>query len=452
LLDVRRVDTWRVAVIKLTAKERDEARYMPLDGEAASDVAKAIVGALAGGLAHQTGRAPGKPFERAVAAVLCDFLQAEAMVAGRWSYRPMGANTFSHQRVGYRAFRRAVETMEPLMLTVAGGQQQWDRIMGTGPRVPMWKRATRLRPTEWLLRYMRELGVTPENWEEHFTLIVPEGFTVHHPLVLRRRTLRVRNERYRGYGMPLDLNDPKTRLQFDRIDRLNREFASVETSPVPFRGFQRMFNNGDVPGFDWDKGGRIYAVGGGYQTMKKIRRPELLLNGEETMEIDVKASHPTILAKLRGHPIAPSVDPYVVEDLPRDVVKAFWTMTLGHGGFHRAWPSKVLERLEPVHGRPLRKRYPLREVQAKVVTAFPFLESWGKDKLSALDLQFIESEAMLLTMERLAYGAGVFALSLHDGLIVQAKEAKVAEDTFREAYQEVVGVVPTLERREQAME
>lgn len=431
---------------KLTAKERDDARYMPLDGEVTSDVAKSIVGALAGGLAHQTDRAPGKPFEKAVAAILCDFLQAEAMATDRWSYRPMGANTFSHQRVGYRAFRRAVETMENnLMVTVAGGQQQWDRVMGTGPRVPMWKRATRLRPTEWLLRYMRELEVTPENWEEHFSLIVPEGFTVHHPLVLRRRTFRVRNERYRGYGIPLDLDGPGARVQFDRMDRLNREFASVETSPVPFRGYQRMFNNGDVPGFDWDKGGRIYAVGGGYQTMKKVRRPELLLNGEETVEIDVKASHPTILAKLCGRPFGPSVDPYIVEDLPRDVVKAFWTMTLGHGGFHRAWPSKVLERLEPVHGRPLRKRFPLKEVQAKVVAAFPFLASLGKDRLSALDLQFIESEAMLLTLERLAYGVGVYALPLHDGLIVQAKAAKVAADTFSEAYREVVGVVPTLE-------
>jgi hypothetical protein len=292
---------------------------------------------------------------------------------------------------------------------------------------------------------MADLGVTPENWEEHFNLIVPEGFTVHHPLVLRRRTYRVRNERYRGFRMPLDLNDPRTRLQFDRIDRLNREFASVETSPVAFRGYQRMFNNGDVPGFDWDKGGRIYAVGGGYQTMKKVRRPELLLNGEATVEIDVKASHPTILAKLCGQPLGAAGDPYAVETIPRDVVKAFWTMTLGHGGFHRAWPSKVLERLEPLYGKPLRKQFPLKEVQTKVVAAFPFLDSWGKGSPSALDLQFIESEAMLLTLERLAYGAGVYALSLHDGLIVQAEAAKVAEDTFSEAYQEVVGVVPTLE-------
>ncbi|MEQ7873120.1 hypothetical protein ABDK56_03820 [Sphingomonas sp. ASV193] len=433
----------------LTTRERDEARYMLLDGVAYSAEANGTVASLARGLAHlKVSRAPGKPFEKALGAILCDFLQAEAMAPGRWSYRSLMANTFSGHDVGYRTFKRAVDGMKAhRMIEVALGHQQWGQAFGEGPRVPMWRRATRFRPTAWLKRYLGEAGITPDNWEDHFQIVVPEGFSVARPLVLRRKTMRVKSERFRGFGMALDPNDPKTKAQFDRVDRLNHWFASVGTSPVSFRGFQRTFNNGDQPGFDWNMGGRLYAVGGSYQTMKRALRPTLTIDGEETAEIDVKASHPTILAALRGTPLGDAVDPYLVDGIPRDVAKACWTMTLGHQGLHRAWPNKVLEKLEPVYGKPLRHKFPVKVVQAKVVEAFPFLEGWGEDELSSLHLQFVESEAILLTVERLAYNLGVVGLPLHDSIIVKAKDAKVAEEVLREAYREVVGVVPTLERK-----
>jgi hypothetical protein len=290
--------------------------------------------------------------------------------------------------------------------------------------------------------------MTSSNWEQHFKLIVPEGFRVANPLVLRRRTVRVRNERFQGFGMVLDLSDPRTKEQFDRMDRLNRWFASVTTLPVPFLGFRRIFNNGDTPEFDWDLGGRIYAIGGGYQTMKKETRPILTINGERTAEIDVTASHLTILARLRRIEAKPGRDPYDVEDIPRDIVKAVVTMTLGHSGFHRAWPRKVLERLEPTYGHPLRSRFPLSMVLERVLVAIPALRGWGKDELTALRLQFIESEAILLTVERLAYEHGVVCLPLHDSLLVPVSSVKVAEATLEGTYREVVGVSPMLAWRE----
>ena len=434
----------------MNTRERDAARFMSLNGVAVSTEALSLVDSLSVGIAGRKGpRAAGKKLERAIGAALCDFLQAEVMSPGRWSFRARGAGDFSGERVGYKAFVRAIDEMiHHRMAETARGHQQWTTSgFGPGPRVRHWAKAARVRPTDWLLRLMAESGITPANWADHFHLIVSERLTVKHPLVLRRRTIRVRNERHRGFGMILHMGNPVTKAHFDRIDRLNQHFASTKTEPVPFLGFKRIFNDGDVPAFDWDRGGRIYAVGDGYQTMKKATRPQLTINGEATGEVDVRASHLTILAYIRG--LAPYVDqdPYHVDGLPRDVVKAFVTMTLGHTGFHRAWPKGVLERLEPIYGHPLRATYPVRVVKEKVLAAIPALRNWGEDDTTSLRLQFIESEALLLAVERLAYSDGIASLPLHDSIIAPLSQLKLAKAALSEAYREVVGVTPMLEVR-----
>ena len=440
---------------KISSTVRDEARFMSLDGVAKSPEALGVVDGLASGFARRKGpRAPGKKLERAIGAALCDFLQAEGMSAGRWSHRARGAGDFSGERIGYKVFIRAIDEMiHHNMAEKVRGHQQWTQsAFGPGPKVRDWAKAARVRPTEWLLRFMAERGITSANWAEHFPIIVPDEATVKHPLVLRRRNLNIRNDRFRGYGMTLDMADPTTQSHFDRIDRLNRHFALTKTEPVPFLGFKRIFNNGDVPGFDWNLGGRLYAVGGGYQTMKKKTRPQLTIDGEATGEVDVRASHLTILAHLRG--LAPYVaqDPYHVDGLPRDVVKKFVTMTLGHTGFHRAWPKGVLERFEPIYGHPLRATYPVRVVREKVLAAIPALRNWGEDDTTSLHLQFIESEALLLAVERLAYRDGIVSLPLHDSLIAPLSQLEKAKAALSEAYREVVGVTPMIKERKSSSE
>lgn len=433
--------------IPLSARERDDARFMPLDGEATSSEAHRVAVRLASAVAQVEGssRAPGRKLESTIAAVVCDLLQAEALGPRRWSYRSFDANSFSGGRIGYRVFKRAVDGFRNHdMVEFVPGHQQRAQVFGSGPLVRQWARAARLRANDWLLRMLADHGLTTLNWADHFRLVVPDGVRVKNPLVVRRSSVRVRNERFQGFGMPLDLRDSRIQAEVDRMDRLNHWVASVSTAPVPFLGFRRIFNNGDAPEFAFNTGGRIYAVGGGYQTMKKETRPLLTINGAETVEIDIRASHLTILAHRRGIQLDPNADPYEVNGLPRELVKAVVTMTLGHSGFHRAWPPTVLKRLEPVHGRPLRKKFPLSEVLEKVLAAIPALRGWGEDELTALHLQFIESEAILLAVERLAYEHGVISLPLHDSLLSPASAAKVAEATLGEAFREVVGITPIL--------
>ncbi len=228
------------------------------------------------------------------------------------------------------------------------------------------------------------------------------------------------------------------------MDRLNRFYMRHMIEPGGFRGIRRIFNNGESPEFDWNKGGRLYAVGGGHQTIKKAERLKLTIDGEAVAEIDVKASFISILSAKRGMPLDPYDDPYEIEGLPRSLAKAVVTMTLGHDRFHARWPSKVKLNLEEKLGVDLGKAYPLKKVLPLITSKLPAMADWGNVDFSCFDLQFIESEAMLLAVERLAYDHHVASLPVHDSLIVPVSQLELAKGVLGEAYEEVTGHKPQL--------
>lgn len=429
----------------MTTEERDEARFMVLDGAAASHAAKTLVFALSIGLVHHRRKTPTVSYQRTVAAILCDFLRAAEM--GRWSYRPFRPASFTGERIGFRPFTTAIDDMaREGMVELVKGHQQWTEDgSGDGAKSALWSMATRLRPTEWLLRYMADAGLTAETWRDHFELIEPDQPLVKDPIVLKRSNVRHRGEKYRGYRMRVDLTDPAIRALHDRMNKLNRFIMKHVVAPRPLRGFQRIFNNAEAPDFNLNKGGRLYAVGGGYQTMPKEERPELTIDGEAVAEIDVKASHISILATLRGMPLRPDEDPYDIAELPRPLVKAVVTMTLGHDRFHTRWPSENKQRLEEKLGvANLGKAYPLKKVLPLITAKLPAMADWGKAEISCFDLQFIESEAMFLAVERLAYDHEVVSLPLHDSLIVPVSQLALAKRILANAFEEVTGHRPQL--------
>ena len=97
-------------------------------------------------------------------------------------------------------------------------------------------------------------------------------------------------------------------FQAATIDVLtNNEIANVKKNKrcpgAGFSGFRRMFHEGDVERFDFQWGGRIYGVGDyNYQNMKKFDRPNLRIDGETIVEIDINASYLSILHGICGYP------------------------------------------------------------------------------------------------------------------------------------------------------
>jgi hypothetical protein len=186
------------------------------------------------------------------------------------------------------------------------------------------------------------------------------------------------------------------------------------------------------------------------------------IDGEPVVEIDIKASHLTILHGLLGLPFSPAAsDPYAVEglepletpntDLRRGVVKAWTVATLGHDKHHTRWPEKTIETFHKKTekhlgiGQNLGSVYPIRQVQAAMEAKHPILKQWGSLGISWADLQFIESEAVMGAMLELMKSHNAPSLSVHDSLIVRSSDLEIAKDLLTRHYHERCGLRPELE-------
>jgi hypothetical protein len=236
----------------------------------------------------------------------------------------------------------------------------------------------------------------------------------------------------------------QTRILEAEIRELNRFIANHELEGGTHRAYRRIFNRGDDPDFDWNKGGRLYSLGeDSYQRLKKDKRLQMRINGEPVGEIDVRASFLTILYALNGERLDPTWDPYDVEGLPRDVVKAWITVTLGHDKFPVRWPSETIKNFRKV-GLEIGGEYPVRKVRVAVLNAHPAFASWPTQSVTCLDLMFLESQGIVGTMVRLMREHEVVSLSVHDSLIVPKSQLDLASETLRREYKQAVGVFPNL--------
>jgi hypothetical protein len=107
------------------------------------------------------------------------------------------------------------------------------------------------------------------------------------------------------------------------------------------RGYVRIFNIGDDPGFNWDKGGRLYSLGEtSYQRLNREQRARITIDGDSVIELDIRASYLTILFAICGRCAELPPDPYDVPELSRAVVKKWVVATLGSDGHIKRWPSE----------------------------------------------------------------------------------------------------------------
>ncbi len=102
---------------------------------------------------------------------------------------------------------------------------------------------------------------------------------------------------------------------------------------TPFVGLFRSFNNYQDGKKRLTDGGRLYAEGGSYQSLNAEERLALKIDGECVAEVDIKASHLTLMcfvARALDDSIPeldPDEDPYYLEGIPRPVLKQ-WIVAL----------------------------------------------------------------------------------------------------------------------------
>ncbi len=433
-----------------TAKELDAAIFAPLNGEATSPLAEKVCAELYAAAFHRSKRR-NKLRLAAFAAIVCDLLQTAVKDPKTWSYRSLRNEGFTGFRVGARPFKKTLLAMQGMMVEIYAGTRQYVQSEFTGgTRQAAWDRATRFRATSWLLATLAGRGITPANWQEHFTVRSETSSETVVPLVRTKAKLRQGGSVHGGIAIPYDPKDPVQKALADRVHALNVFYAKHDIQPFGPVVLRRKFQNGDDPSFAWDCGGRLFAVGtGNYQGQKPPARRTITIDGEPTVEMDIRASHPTILFGLGVLKVDPSEkDPYLIEGIPRAIVKQWVNMTISNGRRHRTWPSEAVANYANEHGSNLRIDFPIRKVGDAILQKVPLLAEDGKTpKAHWGQLQFLEGEAMIKTVETLAFKHGVVGLPIHDSIIVPASKAKLAKAVLGDHFKEVTGAKPYIEEK-----
>lgn len=412
----------------------NSALPMPLLGRVRSEEAVALVLAVA----ERTPSKPGKPYLRALAAFMCDLIRNARFDEERWSWRQMGNDTFKDTLAGHRTAHAVVDGLKEAGLIdyMVGHSAYEGGSFGA--------RASRLRATPALLAIVRAHGIEPKRWRDHFEMPQAEEITVSSPIALKGSKRRMGRTTIEGQPLPVSLDDPIVKDLHDRMVALNTFIAAQDFGNFGPIAFRRTFLLGDVPDYAWNKGGRIAAVGDSYQNARKADRRGLTINGEAVVEIDIRSSNLTILHGLRWVPLD-AEDPYAIDGINnRDVAKAWINMTLGHTGFHRAWPQEKKRDLASILAGDLQRLYPIRDMRDAVLAAYPILQDWPSSLIGWADLQYRESNVILRTMEALAFDHSIPCLPVHDSIIVPVSREALACGILIKSFRDEIGIIPRL--------
>jgi hypothetical protein len=372
---------------------------------------------------RQRGARDKQKLQDAVAAIVGGLLHHWARTPPCPAFHSRKANAFSAG--GLVSVRQFVPVIDALVArgfvaTAAGVRWAYDWGDGTTSSQGL---AARFWPNRSLIEAAERHGLRPAtvatDFEETFRTKAPK---VVAPIEVRSLRAFGRTER-RSYS-PAMLGPDADRIAQD-VEQVNAFAAEFDIRGCTPPRWKRVYVVSPL------LGGRWTALGtdGVYQTMSAARRlGGITINGEPVVEVDVKASHLSIMHGLLGLPL-PDGDQYGLPELPRAVVKAWITATLGKGSAVTKWPQRTREeapdiaRYCPIDvGQRICARYPFLARPAQAVAGparLDRLEHLGSpEKLLTHRLMAIEAEALTGAMSYLRNSRGVLALPIHDSLLV----------------------------------
>jgi hypothetical protein len=378
----------------------------------------------------------------AIAAFVADLLHARNHPhADGWVYRPLAKGSFTKHAVSARAFMSVRDAW--IACGLLGCKPGYtETVEFDGDHIRTRGKAARFRATPKLLQVCAEHGVTPQNVGEHFTYPPPE-----HPLVLTRASRRV--GRWKEAGSPMEFKrTPRTEALEHKVKELNAFIANHVIRGATHRWFRRIFHEGDKPGFDWNKGGRLYSDGkDSYQQLPRSERLKITIDGEPVCEIDIRASYLTILHARHNEPfeVSKEHDPYAIEGLPRSVVKKWCAVRFGTKKAITRWPPlAVREYAEENEGADL-AHYSVREVGQQVCEKHPLLKRWQELPETWADLMWLESEAVIGAMGALMRTQKAPSLPVHDSLLVPITYEDWGQGHLTASYSYFCKAIPHLE-------
>ena len=194
--------------------------------------------------------------------------------------------------------------------------------------------------------------------------------------------------------------------------------------------------------------GRLYSLGvNKYQHLSD--RTNIRIDGKETVEIDISASHLTgflgVSAATKDTLSEPMVtsDLYSIPGIPRKVVKAALMLILGKGTLvGLSWYQlKVSDNDNRIQ---VCCKYAIQDVVNRLLERYPQLRSVTPQTES--DLFYRESQAILGAIQDLM-ALGIPALPTHDSIVVISDKLGTAKEVLSRNYYASFGVRPLLKTK-----
>jgi hypothetical protein len=212
------------------------------------------------------------------------------------------------------------------------------------------------------------------------------------------------------------------------LSQINEAIRAADISDNLASPMVRIFNN------SFGRGGRFYALRGGWQSMKKEVRKLIKISGESVVEIDYKTIHPAILYAEVGAPLP--ADSYAIKGWPRPLAKAAllilvnasnWQvarMAIAHDEAMGEIAAPGSQEAIAAAGRLISD---LKRVHRPIARAF---HSDSGARLMTVDSDLAE------TVMHLMLRKGVPVLPVHDSFLVPESKAELLEEAMLKAAHE----------------
>lgn len=372
--------------------------------------------------------------------------------------------------VGRRIFKRVMDALEAdqLIAHKPGVRLPPHAVVRMGQS--RQGKSARYWPTAALLRLAEEQGLTPQTIAKAFRAPPPRRTPMSRPPVELRPLRDASQQRRRAAGSsPV----PRVEVVHDQplsapppglAEEVAAHNALAATIPITFPPetpchqpqWYRLFLG------SWRLHGRWYAIGAGsnpalghvssYANLNSSQRAQLRMAGEPVVELDVSASHLTLLLGLSGSTL-PAQDLYEGLLYPRAVVKRWALEVCGKGRPPGRWSKKLSADLpvptEPIQqvGAAVMRRFPVLECPASVVPDALVAEvGHSAESLVTHYLTAREAEAISLAMRALR-AQGILALPVHDSLIVPVRAEEAARQAITAGYSAVCNLQPRIKAK-----
>ena len=206
-----------------------------------------------------------------------------------------------------------------------------------------------------------------------------------------------------------------------RLDGSAQGQSDDGTSPdFSSKRLYRVFNHSR-----FDHGGRFY--GGWWQTVKAARRAHILIDGEETVEIDYSAMHCRMCYDLSGRSLSEDDDPYRIDGMERlrDAVKFGFLVLINLAPSQRGQATDKVKAM-------IQGKTSFRDLLVAIERRHRPIREWFRSG-KGTELQCIDSKVAESVMGYFV-GRGIPCLPIHDSFIVPSSARTQLESAMREAY------------------